>query len=288
MKKILFFLLFSSFTFGQISPYYGEQEVYSYKYQFKQITYYDVASVETNLHLLLHDRLKLNEVNSKENFTPDLESGTIEKTYSTSVGSSVYRMKLKFNVALYDDQHLVKSLNISGDPYLVTKFYLYAWRTKIQEGDLKKNELVKNYYMQDDISYQFHNGKPVISITNRELKSIADFKAYREKSKGEVLEKIENSEIAINVKPNFKTKSDSLLKKEIAENSEKLRLERAASSKSEVYFIDSNSGKIKPTPNEQVLSFITKSLDGAKKGTYSFFIKDINAPVINGNYRLIK
>lgn len=196
MKKILFFTLISAFSFGQISPYYGEQEVYASQYQYKQMTYYDVAAVESNLHFILHNNLKLNEVDSKENLSANLSSGTITKTYSTSVGRDIYRMQIKYNVGLFENQHIVKSLTVSGSPYLVTKFYVFAWPTKIQEGDLKKNELVKNYYLQDDISYQFHNGKPVITITNRQIQGIADFAAYREGSKAAYIAKYGTSEPA--------------------------------------------------------------------------------------------
>lgn len=194
MKTTFFLILISALSFGQVSPYYGEPEVYSSQYQYKQMTYYDVAAVESNLHFILHNNLKLNEVNSKENFSADLSSGTIIKTYSTSVGRDVYRMQIKYDLGLFDNQHIVKSLTVSGSPYLVTKFYIYAWPTKIQEGDLKKNELVKNYYLQDDISYQFHNGKPVISVTNRQIKNIADFTAFKESSKADYVVKYGTAE----------------------------------------------------------------------------------------------
>lgn len=194
MKKTLFLILISAFSFGQISPYYGEQEVYTSQYQYKQMTYYDVAAVESNLHFILHNNMKLNEVDSKENLSADLSSGIILKTYSTSVGRDIYRMQIKYNVGLFEDQLIVKSLTVSGSPYLVTKFYIYAWSTKIQEGDLKKNELVKNYYLQDDISYQFHNGKPVISITNRQIHSMEDFTAFREGAKRSYLERNNRTE----------------------------------------------------------------------------------------------
>ncbi|SHK69534.1 hypothetical protein [Epilithonimonas mollis] len=194
MKTTLLFILISALSFGQISPYYGEQEVYASQYQYRQMTYYDLAAVESNLHFILHNNLKLNQVDSKENLKDDVSSGTITTTYSTSVGRDVYRMQIKYDVALFEDQHIVKSMTVSGSPYLVTKFYLMAWRTKIQEGDLKKNELVKNYYLQDDISYQFHNGKPVITIKNRQFQGLGDFAAFREGSKASYISKYGTAE----------------------------------------------------------------------------------------------
>lgn len=189
MKKIIFFILLSNFCFAQeyaMSPFYGENLKPYYKYIPRQMTYYDIASVVWNNDHLLEE-LGLSQLNVKDNLSSDLKSGNFIYTYTSGAGKDIYHLYFKYNVINYNNKLLVKSVEISGSFSLITKFFIYVWPTKVQEGDLKKNILVKKYAMMDDMIYQYHNGKPTILISNRSFKNLNDFIVYRENSKTEYL-----------------------------------------------------------------------------------------------------
>ena len=184
MKKIIFFILLSNFCFAQeyaMSPFYGANLKPYYKYVPRQMTYFDILTVMLNNDNLLRDDFGLAQLE------PKVSNNHYIYPYTTRIGHQLYRIYFEYSVVDYQQTSLVTSVRIYGDPLLVMKFFIYAWPQNIQEHNLKKNILFKKYAMMDDITYQYHNGKPVITIKNNSIKNLNDFIVYRENSKTEYL-----------------------------------------------------------------------------------------------------
>lgn len=294
MKKITFITLLlictvsvaQSKKLSNIYPYYTENYYTPPYYRTMPTTYTDVNTVMENFRPLLSQLLRVNEKDVKYNLNRQGTKGTITYIFTSGVGKRLKYIYFKYNVFEYQDFHIVKDLTVTGDFDLVTPFYLRAWKTSLQKGDLKKSEWAYNYFYLDKISYRYKNGA-IVKVTNNQFKTVQEFDAYREKSKAEYFVKKKKDSIE---HINKLKRSDSLQKdlekrkhlqhKRNIEKREQLRNKRNAQ-KPKMGIITAIKKRKNITfqkePSERVKEFVNNYLKDKKKGTYIIYIKNINA-----------
>lgn len=274
-----------------ISPIYSETQPKSNTYLPNMVTYCDYNSVAVNFDKLLRYNLQLNNGEQKDWFNKELTIGTITDVYTTHTGQKIERIYLKYNVFEYNNLWVIKSVEITGDLRLLVAFYLYSFPTaKVQEGDIKKKELVFTNYNFDKISFQI-KGKPMIKITSNQFKNKGEFSEYREKSKKEYF--IKKAEI----EEKRKAEADSIrlvqekqleeLKRQKEERAiqreqerkERIEIAKNAIPKSDTWIVikKGNNIKIVGKTNEKVKSAIEQRINTEKDGHYSVFIPDTRA-----------
>ncbi|MBE7661087.1 MULTISPECIES: hypothetical protein [Tenacibaculum] len=297
MKKILLLLIVSFLCDKVIAqnkqemvifPFYTENFFISPFYKDIPTTYTDINTVSLNFGLILSNYLRVYEKGTKYQLNKTKTKGNITYTYTSGVGRNLKYIYFKYNIFVYHNLYIIKSLEISGDFDLVAQFYLRAWKTTLQKGDIIKNEWVYNYSGLDKISFRNYKGKTKVIVTNTTLSNKQDFEIYREESKRKYLIQ---KEILKKERIKQKNRSDSLnilaeknrlLKRK--KNIEKRRKQSIEKKKKEVvlgvFIVQKNRKNIKfrsDSISDKIKIFLRSQLIKEKKGKYIMYIKNINA-----------
>jgi hypothetical protein len=176
MKKLLLFILFSGFAFGQdISPYYPAKQLEALQgNEPTQLTYYDSQYTTNCLISFLTYRMGMSQLEPQKGKT---DSETIYPFQDKFSDGKIYVTlnEAKINTdALYPV--IVTSLKINGTKDRVFSFFINYWNTTI-DWDAKKSDIERKHF-QDVIRLHFNNGKPYITITNASYKNTKEFEAF--------------------------------------------------------------------------------------------------------------
>lgn len=250
------------------------------KYIATQNTYFEYNWVSNNLKLLIEKDLKLRR--SSNDVTTD---NYITNSYSTSAGTVIDRIKIKYNIFTAYGLYVVSSVEITGSKIQVAKLFIYLYNIEIQSGGLK-NGFVKTF-AQDRVIYNQVNGVASIKISNgvykNKIQFKTDFDKLKEKFKTDLMlaksaeeyRRIEREEDIKRSK--LKYTADSIARKKENETAYiEHKKNEAAKPKTaiNVYYFSKSGNKLefKNQPSTEVKKLITEKVSDYKKGNYSAYV----------------
>lgn len=181
MKKNLFFLFFSVFSYAQyVSPYYPLKQDAEYRAEKPgQLTYYSSDFVQGLLQNFMKYRLGMSMIDSKS----DDKNKAYTQIYQDMFSTGKLYVTLKWEIirpksASEDDiiPEVVKSIKITGTPSRVISFFVYYWDTTIDFESVKSD--IERKHMQDVAHFYFNKGKPYILVKNGTFDTIKEFEEY--------------------------------------------------------------------------------------------------------------
>lgn len=294
MKKLLLILLFIPLLgtaqdkpdweydmnrpIGAFFPNYFP--MFTDKYIATQNTYFEYNWVSNNLQRLIEKDLKLRR--SSDDTTTD---NYIINSYSTSAGTVIDRLKIKYNIFTIYGSYIVSSVEITGSKIQVAKLFVWLYTIDIQSGGLK-NGYIKTF-AQEKAIYTVLNGIASIKISNDVYKSKTQFKADFDKLKeqfktdlmlskaAEEQRRIEDEEFI--KRRNLKFTADSIARKKENETAYLEHQKRqAAKPKTDVniYYFKKSGSKLefKNQPSAELENQIIEKANGYKKGKYSAYV----------------
>ena len=176
MKKLLLFLLLSSFAFGQyVSPYYPTQQTNAVRgFEATQLTYYDTSYVQSVIPAFLSNNLGMTQINT------DLDRKThiLTQVYQDKFSSGKLIFQMSTSVINSDVilPEIVTSIKVTGSPDRVISFFVRFWDTTLDFTNIKSD--VERKHMQDVARFYFNKGKPYINVINNTYKSAKEFETF--------------------------------------------------------------------------------------------------------------
>lgn len=252
----------------------------SFKYMATQNTYFEYNWVSNNLQQLIEKDLKLRR--SSDDTTTD---SYIINSYSTSAGTVIDRLKIKYNIFTIYGHYIVSSVEITGSKIQVAKLFIYLYDNEIQSGSLK-NGFVKTF-AQDNAVYNQVNGVASIKIANGVYKNKTQFKTDFDKLKEAfktdlMLEKataehqrIEDEEYIKNRNIQFKKDSIARVQETIKAHEDWAKRQDSKPKESVYVYYFSKSGsklQFKNQPSAELESQIIEKVSGYKRGNYSAYV----------------
>lgn len=252
----------------------------TFKYMATQNTYFEYNWVSNNLQQLIEKEIKLRR--SSDDVTTD---NYIINSYSTSAGTVIDRVKIKYNIFKIYGLYVVSSVEITGSKIQVAKLFIYLYNNEIQSSSLK-NGFVKTL-AQDNAVYNQVNGVASIKISNGVYKNKTQFKAdfdkLKEKFKTDLMiekataehQRIQDEEYVKNRIIQFKKDSIARKQETIQAHEDWDKQQKAKPKESvNIYYFKKSGTKLefKNLPSAELENQIVEKANGYKKGKYSAYV----------------
>lgn len=162
MKKTLFFLLISTFSFAQITVYengYPRPNEYTVP-----ITYNDYLDVSIKTQSFVKDVLEMSY--DENNSGIDSDGAEVHQYLENGFGKNLGKIVFRFYALNTSKGKIYTKAEIEGNFRLILKFWAFYWPTNPKVNEDASNLIVENNYLYDKIEFWKTKKGAKLIITN--------------------------------------------------------------------------------------------------------------------------